>query len=503
MAAQPKININELFQTAVRKYKFDPCSFAKDIFGVELDVCQQEIADIVADVPRKIYGVPTKYNHLGLNKISVRSMHGPGKTFLAALLMHWWNFCFAGVIPCTAPKIDQLKRRLWPAFRLLRRKAPNWYQNMVKVDSMMVTWGGDPDWMAVAETAANAEALAGYHHDFLLFVVDEAAGVPEEMWPVILGALSTGKCVVVFIIGNPTKNTGFFYNTQYKESFTKDWYPYHISLDKTTRVSKAHVDSMINMYGKESPVVQVRVFGNAPDTDENQLIPLAWLEEARYRSFYNDGSLPRWRVSVDVADGGLDSSIITVGQHYTNFKHILKQLEFNFPPSKSPILLAKEVVKLWDRYDMGAANGDDVVVDALGVGAGCAGTLMEDFPEIPMIPYKGGSKSDNPEVWLNRRSQTYCSMRDDFRLSRVIMDEHMTDDWDSFDAQMCAVRTRPGLERVEELEPKKDLKKRTGWSPDKADSMAMQWAKISAVIGDIIPIGVGQSEFANYDAGLT
>ena len=438
-----------------------------------LDQWQKELVDSIADVYRKKVGEPTKINHEGKSMITVRAMHGPGKTFTIAAVMHWFNAAFRGRIICTAPKEKQLATRLWPAFRKIAARAGKEYASPLKVDSTKITWHGDDDWCALAETASQPENLAGYHDDYMLFIVDEASGVNEQMFPVIEGAISTGTIVILVLIGNPTKNQGTFFASHMIPKVAKNYFQMHVDLDKTTRVSKEWVQRMVDKYGAASPVVKVRCYGEFADTDEAQLIPYAWLPAAIERDA-PEGHIPRLRVAVDVADGGDNFTVATVAQILGDHIHVLRQMKYSFPTSEAPILSAKKAMELFHQYGGRNANGDDLVVDSLGVGAGTAGYLIEQGYNV--VTYKGGEASDNKDKWRNRRTQSYITMRDAHRDGYISYEEDFTDDWDDFTAQMCSVRTQPGADRVEDLETKKAMMARGIASPDCADSAAMLFA---------------------------
>ena len=495
----------------VNNARQDPIWFFEELLNIktkpddninwDLDIWQRELIEAVADVWRVAYNMPTVVNHKGLNKITIRAMHGPGKTFGVAGIMHLFNFCFQGTIVCTAPKEKQLRTRLWPAFRKIRNRAHPEIKSLTKVDTTKIIWCDDEDWAAHAETASEPENLAGYHDEHLLFVVDEASGMKEEMFPVIEGAVSTGKVVIILLIGNPTKNIGTFHASHMSPSISKHWYKIHVDLDKTTRVSKAWVKEMEAKYGKDSPVVKVRCYGDFADLDENQLIPLQWLYDAKDKEFKEDGSLPRLRVSVDVADGGVDSTVITVAKDYDTFKIVLKQLEYNFPPAESPILAADKAEELFLAWG-GRKDIDDFVVDALGVGAGTAGELIKRGYIV--VAYRGGESSDDTSKYRNRRTQSHIAMRDAHRDGTILYDPDFTDDWDGFTAQMCSIKTRPGQERVEELMTKEQMKREGIKSPDKAESCVMQYATQLPHVpsGFNIPQMLGSSQLSDYDGGL-
>lgn len=495
----------------------DPVWFARDVLRLralpteptlkgnpdlswEMDQWQVELLEAVADVVRKIEGVPTVINHAGKNFITVRAPHGPGKTFGAATLMHWFNFSFDGLIACTAPKLDQLKTRMWREFVKIQHRAVKQYGGLMRVDATRVTWGGkylgadgieaSHYWYALAETAATVENLAGLHDRHIMFLVDEASGVPEALYPVIFSALSTGHVRILVLIGNPTKRTGTFAASHLNTDVSKDFFKLHISLDKTTRVKRSWVDQMIRQYGPDSPVVKVRCYGEFADASDYQLIPLEWIERARNTEFdteRGDGSIPRLRVTVDVADGGLDETVVTVAHHYQTKLIVRRQLRFNFEASVSPILAAQKAIEIYDSWGGSSRNGDDIVIDAMGVGAGTAGYVMQESEKrakaggasVQVVAYRGGESSSQPNLWRNRRVQSYLVTRNAFRDESIVLCDDMLPDriaWSEFEGQLCSIRTKPGTERIEDLVTKEEMKREGIKSPDLADSLAMQFA---------------------------
>lgn len=489
---------------AVEWARLNPVEWCRHYLRVESDPWQAEMMEAVCDLWRIRKRVPTKVNHKGLNLVTVRAMHGPGKTFGIALLMHWFGHCWQTLSPCTAPKQKQLSTRLWPAFRKAMRNAVPGYAETVKVDQTKISWYGNKDWAFQAETAATPENLAGYHDEFMLIVVEEASGVPEEMFPALEGALSTGILVVMVLIGNPTKNVGTFYDSHMRDTVSKNYYRIHVSLDKTTRVKSDWVQKMVDKYGKDSPVVQVRCHGNFATMDKLQLYALQWIVEAFEREFVVDGSHPRTRISVDVADGGEDASVITLCDHYQTFVHARRQWQHRFPSSRSPILLGQEVARLWKQYGLSGDNAD-VVVDALGVGAGTAGYLMMAKDEetgqpmnIPVLAYQGGTTEGvNTVLYRNLRVQSHIGLRNDFRDGRIVFDEEFFPGKSEeeraelraeFEAQTCSIRMRHGTERVDDLETKEQMRTLGIKSPDTTESLVMQYAtSATALAGRAAP----------------
>lgn len=525
------VDIYQLAHDTVYRARREPIWAAEHIFKIrttkedkkhgqnwDLDIWAKELIESVADVWRYKNGIETKYNHEGKNKITVRAMHGPGKTFAVAYIMHWWNLCFNGKIVCTAPKEAQLRTRLWPEFRKIRNRAGEGFSSLIKVDATKIVWCECEDIakLALAETANSPENLSGHHEDYQLFIVDEASGVHEDMYPVIEGAQSTGILNVTILISNPTKNQGTFFDSHMREVVSKHYYQIHVDLKKTKRIDKDWVRQQRAKYGKDSPVFKIRCLGEFADGDSKQLYVLQWLLNARDHShpITGDGSISRLRISVDVADGGLDESVITACRIYDSFDLFLKMARFSFPAAEAPILTAEAAARMFDAFNGNSVNGDDLVVDSLGVGAGTAGHLIRGIPQenggtkkYPVVIYKGGESSDNNNSWRNRRVQTHMVARDALQEGTVAFAEgcfESEEDWDDFCAQMCSIHREEGTGAKEDLETKKHMKERGIKSPDIAESFIMRYATQAPTMlgGHAEPEVIGVSVNAGYDGGL-
>lgn len=482
------------FTDAVVASLLSPKWAVEHILRVDVDPWQLELLEAFADLYRLEVGLKTVVNHEGLNRISVRSGHGPGKTFFLALLMHYAALTRRVQIPCTAPKEKQLRTRLWPRFRQILRGSLEAYQQIVDVQDSRITWCGDLDWMATPETAAEPENLQGYHpngpQDWLLFLVDEASGVEDGMFRVVEGALSSPHTLMA-MIGNPTQNTGEFYESHNKPGVTKLYYRKHVRPEDSRHVSKQYIDELIERFGRESPVTKVRGFGEFAELGADQLIALGWIAAAREREFVNDGSLFRRVISVDVADGGEDFTTVTFAEHYQTVTRMVAQQKHSFPAAESPILAGEAAERVWLARGCSAANGDYFVVDSIGVGAGTAGYLLKKG--YPVVTYRGGESSDDSERWRNRRTQSYIVARDAFRDGSVVFEEDFVDgelDWSELEAQLCSVRRKPGSERVEDILTKEDMRRLGIKSPDRGDGVVMQFATQTPSLAGGVSVGL-------------
>lgn len=482
--------LDKAMAQARAKSLYDPDWFCNEILRCPNDPWQSEMLNAIADLDRLKAGLPTKFNHEGLNRFSVVAFHGVGKTHFLAVLMHWYNFTRKGRIPCTGPKEKSLRTRLWPEFRKVLHGALVTYRTLIEVQATYIQWGNDIDWCALIEAASQPENLQGYHDDNLCFLVEEASGVPDEMFQVVEGALTTPNAILVDI-GNPTRTSGEFWASHNKPGTKELYYRKQIKHSESSRVSPKWVADMIRKYGRSSPVVKVRVFGEFVDMAPNQLYAMEWLERARNAESKADGSHPKLRISVDVADGGIDESVFTVTKHYLSAVDVVGMVRKSFPAATAVADATEFAIQLFEVHGGqkdGGLAGDDFVVDGIGVGAGMAAELTKRGYNC--IKHKGGETADDPVLYRNRRTQVFLVSRDFLRADRVAILEGAIaeEDWDDFVGQMLSIKTHPGIERIEEVEPKTKMLMRGEKSPDMPDSFSMAFATRAEDASGIIEI---------------
>lgn len=439
----------------------------------------------VSDVDRKRRGMPTRINHGGKQYITVRACQGPGKTFGIALLAHVFGFAYDPcVIVVAAPKLDHIKTRFMGEFQKIQHRAISGYASLMDVRATSVQWHtAQPlNHQLIAETGKQPENIQGLRRRYTLYLVDESSGVEEKFFPVMSGNINATELGIVVLIGNPTRITGTFADSHLKASLAHDYHRMHIGPQHSRRVKKADVERLERLYGKDSDITRVRAYGEFPLADANQLIPLEWLEAARLREAGPDGSIPKLRVTCDVADGGLCETVCSAALHYQSKIVFLRETRHSFPAHESPIMAAKAARQLFIDCGGNPANGDDLVIDADGVGSGTAGWLIsEEAAKVNGLPlnviaYRGGHASDNPKLWRNRRVQSHLVMRNRYRDGLVAYAEHYTDDYEGLFGQITLVKRKLGTGRVEDIVSKQELIDQGLASPDRSDAQAMQFA---------------------------
>lgn len=245
-------------------------------------------------------------------RIAIRSGHGVGKTAFLSIIIIFT--LFAGgrdvKIPVVANSLDQLRDGLWPEVNKWIAKLPDDIKPAIEWKAETITLRANPtNCFAVRKTASThrPEALQGIHADTVLAIFEEASGIPELTIETAQGSLSTPGAIAV-AVGNPTRRSGFFYNIFTKPLLRAEWImQLRVNSEDVPR-ARGHINSIINLYGKDSNKYRVRVLGEFPTKDDDTVIPLDWIESAKGRNIDTVKVWPVW--GLDVARFGDDRIVL-------------------------------------------------------------------------------------------------------------------------------------------------------------------------------------------------
>lgn len=361
-------------------------------------------------------------------RVSIRSGHGTGKsTFMAWCVLWFLASYFPAKVPATAPTGHQLSDVLWAEIAKWHRRWRERHQWMAD----QFEWSSDAFRMrdapnesfAVARTARpeRPEALQGFHSEHILFLIDEASGVADNVFEVAEGALSTEGAYVA-MCANPTRNSGYFFDSHHKMRGT--WAALHWNGEKSPNVSPTYVANMAKKYGTQSPIYKVRVQGNFVDAADG-VISLELCEAAKVREVERNDAAPIvW--GLDVARFGDDSCALAgrQGNH---------QLVMGDKPDepvkewfKQDTMVTVGFVKAaWDKTPANRRPAA-INVDVIGIGAGVADRLREmglPVVDVNVAEAESGMTIDDEQFnrlrdelwwrgrqWLERRD---CRMAND------------------------------------------------------------------------------------------
>lgn len=277
---------------AILYYADHPVEFVEDVIQATPDEEQRKILSSVAK------------NQM----TSVRSGHGVGKSTVEAWVVIWFMVTRPfPKIPCTAPTQHQLFDILWAEVSKWLRNNKALAEELIWTKEKLYMKGYPEEWFAVARTASKPDALQGFHADDVLYIIDEASGVEDDIFEPVLGALSTPGAKLL-MCGNPTQLSGFFYDSHNKNRAS--YSTFHIDGRKSSRVSQDFVQTIIRMYGEDSDVFRVRVAGDFPLQEDDIFIPLPLVEGSIMTEAPEREKPALIHIGCDVARFGDDKTVI-------------------------------------------------------------------------------------------------------------------------------------------------------------------------------------------------
>jgi hypothetical protein len=224
-------------------------------------------------------------------------------------MLHYFLTRYPVKVVVTAPTSSQLFDAMFAELKRWVNELPDVLKTLVEVKSDRIELKAAPTEAFISARTSRAEtpeALQGIHSDNVLLVADEASGVPEAVFEAASGSMS-GHSATTLLLGNPTRNTGLFYDTHNR--LKGEWKTFHVSCLDSPRVSDDFVREMQLRYGEDSPAYHVRVLGNFPPREEDTVIPVELIDAAMNRDMtVNENALGVW--GLDVARMGSDASAL-------------------------------------------------------------------------------------------------------------------------------------------------------------------------------------------------
>ena len=395
-------------------------------------------------------------------RVSVRSGHKIGKSTSAAILALWWACSKpSGRVIMTATTNQQVRNILWKELKRLVYLSTIPLPQPAQLPSLGMQW---PDGREIIGfSTKESERMAGLSGANMLFIVDEASGVAEEIYEAIEGNRAGGAHILM--IGNPTQPVGTFYDSFHSKA--EFWHSLHVSsVDAST--TTPHIpglataewcDEKLREWGQEDPRYQVRVLGCFADSATTSVIPLGLLSRAQ--DAYEDMPVPSssLELGVDVARFGDDETVIAVRRGN-------KLLAMHARSGLDEHAVSELVLAVAHDEGIRGEQKPLVKVDACGVGLGVV-SILRQSDAIQVLGVTASEASSLPDEYPNVRSQLWFAVADWLREGGTIpLDNRLEADLLSaqydFDAR--------GRRRVEK---KDSIKSRLHRSPDRADALAL------------------------------
>lgn len=479
------------------KYQRDPVRFFREVLGVEPWSRQVEIINAVRDHQR----------------VAICSGHKIGKSACIAGLALWYycSFIDARVImsSTTSRQVDQI---LWRELRMMRARSgrcveckradpdgfviPRPCPHSALIDGeqgeLARTGLKSVDFREIfGFTAREPEAMAGISGRNLLYLIDEASGVPDEIFEALEGNRAGGARIV--LMSNGTRNEGEFF-----EAFTSKlelYFTLRISSEETPNVvrdeevipglaTRAWIEEKKREWGPDSPLYLVRVKGQHATNEEGRIFSLARIAEAEQR-WYDTPEVGRLFIGIDPAgeSGSGDETVFCVrrGLKMLSLTPYLglsaeMHLVYLLAMLKRPLLLPRERAV--------------VVIDGDGsVGSRLAGAMRNYLDEhdgaFELIVVRGGERPKGEKarrVYAHQRDQLAGNFDDWLKEGGTLLEDT------KLERELHALEWHESPQNAKlSVTSKPELRKLLGRSPDRYDAAALSvWEPAS--LRDDVPL---------------
>lgn len=445
-------------EAVIRRWRADPISFVVDNFGIEPDLWQKDMLALLGGEPN-----PKR-------KVCMKACTGPGKS--AALAWAGWHrlVCFAakGEHPKGAALSitgDNLKDNLWAELSKWQSRSPfllsafTWTKEKIYANDHPETWFLSARSFAKdANPEAIGRALSGLHSKFPFVLLDETGDMPVAVGRAAM-QIFTGMPSDAALIqaGNPTSTAGLLYESCNSGSYAV----ITITADpadpkRTPRVSVEHAQEMIDAHGRDNPWVMATILGLFPPAGFNCLLSYEEVTAAMARHYRDsDYEFASKVLGVDVSLYGDDSSVIFPRQGLVAFKPIVVR-------NVGPMVGAGHVGRKWADW-----KADACFIDATGGFGDPWAAALESVGRDPVrVLFHGPAISNR---YANKRAEMYFEMVEWVKAGGALppipeLVAELTMTTYSFKGDKLII------------EPKIEVKKRLGRSPDMADALALTFA---------------------------
>lgn len=432
-------------QEYLQWFRERPTIFAKEVLGVDFWSKQKEIANSVKDNART----------------TVRSCSAAGKTTVAACLVLWFLTCFyPSTVLTTGRSFRQVKDQLWREIRARHARSRPPIGGDITQTSL--TLSDKEKWFAEGFTTDEPERMTGFHNKYVLVVVDEASGIPDEVYNSLENPLASGFTRYL-LLGNPTQNIGRF-----KDSFTSPNYKsIHISAYDTPSfigegnypflINKDYIEQKKLEWGEDSPLYEVYIKGDFPSGETDRLIPFGLAEAATFREII-PGTEEGISIGVDTARMGEDENALyvrkgekVIDSHFwrkAKTEEIIGRISHEIKEHES------QITNIDEGYNPG-------VVDGL--------KALQELKQYKINGISFQQTAKDSKVFANARAEMYWELAQRFKVGDIQIPNDKI-----LLKQLTDIKKKP-LNRYDQiiLESKQDMKQRGLKSPDRGDALAL------------------------------
>ena len=426
-------------------------------------------------------------------------------SMIASVLACWWVSTKPpgqAIVVSTAPTYAQVNKILWEEIRKHHSNASRGEYPMPGRVTQADEWKlGDGQIVGFGRKPAKGDRHSshGIHRRYVLALLDEACGIPEEIWTGV-EAITTNVGCRILAIGNPDD-----INTDFGKNFTEPktahlWHRISIPAHSTPNFTGEPVPRLLNEvlvsrdwvaerkddWGEKDPRYISKVMAEFPKESMSSLFSPSLIADA-----IDEPPAPALysvlRLGVDVARFGSDKTVVV------SYSGVTAKIEESWSGTDT-VSSAHKVLQIAERLkEERKAPWVEIRVDAVGLGAGVVDTLNARamlLPEAWFTVYEmHGSAAPPVNVggsvygFYNARAYWFEQLRQKMRNGSVNLvdpDELLADD-----LKMVFYSFKNGRLLIAS---KEDMRKEYGRSPDYADALTYATAPVAEGLqqGDVL-----------------
>lgn len=463
-------------------YLSDPAAWVYDVLGKHVWSKQREVLESLVD-----------HTHT-----AVVSCNGMGKSAIAGMAGAWWvsvHDPYEVALIASAPTYPQIARVLFRELKDNHKAAAVRGFSLPGHINQSEEWKLDDEYgtlIGFGRRPADTDivsAFQGIHRRYVMVVLDEAGGIPTDLYTAAEAVTTTADSRVL-AIGNPDRR-----GTEFHRIFREDetWNKIVVSAFDTPNftgevipeelkpllIQPSWVERQKIAWGEDSARYKSKILAQFPDEDDTAFFSQQAIDRAVDLEIVEDLTVPVV-LGVDIARFGEDDSVV-----YSNRGGLLRHVAtWN---KANAVESANRIHQI--ALEQGAV---EVRVDATGLGAPIVDMLaaMCDGKYV-VISVVGSAASPDNTRWLNARAAGYDFLREGMLSGRVDID---LSDKDLLD-ELMMIKYKFSSKGSIQIESKDDMRGRGLKSPDRLDAAMYACLDMSALLGGRFPGGKPGDQF--------
>lgn len=426
-----------------------PSGYAKIRLGLKLHPTQAAVLDSIFSKES--------------NKTSFLAANSTGKTssVIAPAIFYAIEMWNCNVVS-TSASYKQLIHQLMPAIKKFSHLYPNWefLENQIKIN-------GKSKYLGFSTNDGEAK-FQGFHansEEPLLIIVDEAAGVHDDVFKAITRCIPT----YLFVCGSPLSPEGVFYSIETEPNTYKLFNHFRLRQHDCLKengwwLNSADINNTIQQYGPDNPFTLSTVYAEFASQIDGGLVSLGELQKCY---MYPPKEMKGIRhVGIDFAAGN-DANVVTYRNG--NTIKIIKVWH-----DKDTMLACQEIANILnDLKEKEGIRDSEVSGDADGLGLPMIHRLKDLGWAINN--FHGNDTPDINDSYSNKITECWIELAKAIKTCSVILPDN-----NEFKTQLLSRKQTMTSKGKLALEPKSEMRSRGIRSPDCADACAIAFSNPSS-----------------------